>query len=168
MGPAFRRLLPFVLRYRRQFTLGLICVVITTSIQLLSPWILKYAIDDITRGITRQKLAAYAALLLGVACLGGLFRFLMRRILIALALPLSVASAAAHLAVMKAMKPGLTEREVQALFLYEFMKRGSERPSYAPLAQESWDRWLALEAENAELRERLVDWPKGAGAMPGR
>lgn len=43
------------------------------------------------------------------------------------------ASAAAHLAVMKAMKPGLTEREVQALFMYEFMKRGSERPSYAPI-----------------------------------
>ena len=82
MGPAFRRLLPFVLRYRRQYITGLACVVMTTAIQLLSPWILKYAIDDITRGITRQKLALYAGLLLGVACLGAVFRFLMRRILI--------------------------------------------------------------------------------------
>lgn len=54
----------------------------TTAIQLLSPWILKYAIDDITRGITRPKLAMYAGLLLGVACVGAVFRFLMRRILI--------------------------------------------------------------------------------------
>ena len=82
MGPAFRRLLPFVLRYRRQFVIGLVCVVISTSIQLLSPWILKYAIDDLTGGVTEQKLAGYALLLLGIALIGGVFRFLMRRILI--------------------------------------------------------------------------------------
>ena len=82
MGPAFRRLLPFVLRYRRQFLLGLACVVVTTSIQLLSPWILKHAIDDLNAGVTRGKLAMYAGLLLGVACVGAVFRFLMRRILI--------------------------------------------------------------------------------------
>jgi len=82
MGPAFRRLLPFLLRYRRQFLLGLACVVVTTSIQLLSPWVLKHAIDDLNAGVTRQKLGGYAALLLGIACVGAVFRFLMRRILI--------------------------------------------------------------------------------------
>ena len=82
MGPAFRRLLPFVRRYRRQFVIGLVCVVVSTSIQLLSPWILKYAIDDLTGGVTEQKLAGYALLLLGIAVIGGVFRFLMRRILI--------------------------------------------------------------------------------------
>jgi ATP-binding cassette subfamily B protein len=82
MSPAFRRLLPYVFRYRRQFLLGLICVVVTTAIQLVSPWILKLAIDDLTAGVTRQKLALYAWLLLGIACVGGTFRFLMRRILI--------------------------------------------------------------------------------------
>ena len=82
MGPAFRRLLPYVLRYRREFLLGLVCVLITTAIQLLSPWILKHAIDDLTRGVTRGKLATYAGLLLGVACVSAVFRFLMRRILI--------------------------------------------------------------------------------------
>jgi ATP-binding cassette subfamily B multidrug efflux pump len=82
MGPAFRRLLPFLFRYRRQFLLGLSCVVVTTSIQLLSPWVLKHAIDDLTAGVTRQKLGAYAALLLVIACVGAVFRFLMRRILI--------------------------------------------------------------------------------------
>ena len=82
MGPAFRRLLPFVLRYRRRYLLGLACVVTTTAIQLISPWILKYAIDDITRGITRPKLMLYAGLLLGVACVGQVFRYLMRQILV--------------------------------------------------------------------------------------
>jgi ATP-binding cassette subfamily B protein len=82
MRPAFRRLLPFVLRYRRQFLLGLICVVITTFIQLLSPWILKYAIDDLSSGLTRGKLGLYAGLLVGVACVGAVFRFLMRQIII--------------------------------------------------------------------------------------
>ena len=83
MPSAFRRLLPYVNKYRRQFLLGLGCVVITTSIQLLSPWVLKHAIDDLTAGVTRQKLAFYAAMLLAIACVGGTFRFLMRRILIA-------------------------------------------------------------------------------------
>ena len=82
MPSAFRRLLPYVHKYRRQFLLGLGCVVITTAIQLLAPWVLKHAIDDLTAGVTRAKLGFYAALLLGIACVGGAFRFLMRRILI--------------------------------------------------------------------------------------
>src|SRR5687767_10040730 len=82
MGSAVRRLFPYVLRYRRQFSIGLLCVLITTAIQLLAPWVLKYAIDDLGSGITRAKLALYASLLLGIACIGGVFRFLMRRIII--------------------------------------------------------------------------------------
>ncbi len=82
MGPAFRRLLPFVLRYRRQFLLGLVCVVLSSTFQLLAPWILRYAIDDLTRAVTRQKLITYAGLILAVACVRGVFQFLMRRIII--------------------------------------------------------------------------------------
>ncbi|CAN5410255.1 ABC transporter ATP-binding protein [soil metagenome] len=82
MGAALRRLLPYVVRYRRSFTLGLTCVVVTTAIQLLSPWILKFAIDDLIVGLSRGKLAMYAGLLVGIACVGGVFRFLMRRIMI--------------------------------------------------------------------------------------
>jgi ATP-binding cassette subfamily B protein len=82
MGPAFRRLLPFLLVYRRQFIIGLLCVIVTTTIQLLSPWVLKYAVDDLNAGVTRSKLAFYAATLLGIACVGGVFRYLMRQILI--------------------------------------------------------------------------------------
>lgn len=43
------------------------------------------------------------------------------------------ASVAAHLAAMKAMKPGINEREISALMQYEWGKRGCERPAYAPI-----------------------------------
>lgn len=82
MGPAFRRLLPYVLQYRRQFVTGLACVFITSAIQLLPPWVLKFAVDDLTTGVTREKLVRYAALIMAIALVGALFRFLMRRILI--------------------------------------------------------------------------------------
>ncbi len=43
------------------------------------------------------------------------------------------ASEAAHRAALKAIHPGITEREVSALMQYEFGKRGCERPAYAPI-----------------------------------
>ncbi len=43
------------------------------------------------------------------------------------------ASSAAQLALMHAVKPGVTEREIAALDEYEWGKRGCERPSYAPI-----------------------------------
>jgi ATP-binding cassette subfamily B multidrug efflux pump len=82
MRSPFRRLLPYVLRYRRQFLLGLVCVVLSSTFQLLSPWVLKFAIDDLTRAVTRQKLVTYALLLLGVSGMRAIFLFLMRRIII--------------------------------------------------------------------------------------
>jgi ATP-binding cassette subfamily B protein len=81
MSP-FRRLLGYVLRYRRAFLVGLLCVVITQGVALASPMVLRYAIDDLTRGVTRAKLIEYGSLLFGISLIGGLFRFLMRRILI--------------------------------------------------------------------------------------
>jgi Xaa-Pro aminopeptidase len=43
------------------------------------------------------------------------------------------ASIAAQLAAIKAIKPGVTEREISALLQYEWGKRGCERPAYAPI-----------------------------------
>jgi len=40
------------------------------------------------------------------------------------------ATAAAHLAAMKAMKPGVTEHQIGALMVYEYESRGCERPAY--------------------------------------
>lgn len=82
LSPQVRRLLPYVNRYRRAFVLGLVCVLLTTAFQLLSPWILKYAIDDLNQAVTERKLLLYSGLLIGVSLVRGLFLFLMRRIII--------------------------------------------------------------------------------------
>jgi ATP-binding cassette subfamily B protein len=77
----FRRLLTYVFRYQRDFLLGLACVVVTTGIALAAPKVLQYAVDDLTRGVTRAKLLEYGSLLFAIGLVGGLFRFLMRRVL---------------------------------------------------------------------------------------
>src|SRR6516165_9109234 len=82
MSPAVRRLLPYVNRYRRSFLVGLACVVATAAFQLLGPWVLKYAIDDLKVGVTRSKLLFYAGLLIGLSLVRGAFLFLTRRIII--------------------------------------------------------------------------------------
>ena len=81
MSPA-RRLLGQMARYRRSLLIGFCCVVITSSIALAGPWVLKYAIDDLDGGVTMDKVRLYAAALLLMAAVGGFFRFLMRRIII--------------------------------------------------------------------------------------
>lgn len=43
------------------------------------------------------------------------------------------ASAAAHLAALKTIHPGVNEREISAVMQYEFGRRGCERPAYAPI-----------------------------------
>ncbi|MBZ5631194.1 MAG: aminopeptidase P N-terminal domain-containing protein [Acidobacteriia bacterium] len=43
------------------------------------------------------------------------------------------ASVEAHLAAWKAIKPGTGERQIAALMVYEFERRGCERPAYGPI-----------------------------------
>ncbi len=69
-------------RYRGAFLAGFLCIVATTALSLAGPWVLKYAIDDLTRGVTTAKLRLYAGAILGLSAAGGVFRFLQRRIMI--------------------------------------------------------------------------------------
>jgi Xaa-Pro aminopeptidase len=43
------------------------------------------------------------------------------------------ASVEAHLAAWKAIKPGTGERQIASLMVYEFERRGCERPAYGPI-----------------------------------
>ena len=72
----------YIVRYRRAFLAGFVCVVGTAGVGLASPWVLKLAIDDLTRGVDGGKVRLYAAAMFGLAAVGGVFRFLMRRIII--------------------------------------------------------------------------------------
>lgn len=71
-----------MLRYRRGFALGLACTTLATVASLATPWVLKHAIDDLAQGVTGAKLRTYASLILVLALVGGVFRFLMRRIIV--------------------------------------------------------------------------------------
>lgn len=77
-----RRLILYLTRYRRAFLTGFVCVVIATAISTGGPWVLKYAIDDLSQGLTFDKIRLYGVLLFVLAAVGGLFRFLTRRIII--------------------------------------------------------------------------------------
>ncbi len=82
MDGTFARLLPYADRYRRRFAIGFGCIVAATTMQLMGPWVLRYAIDDLGQDVTRAKLGFYGAALLGLAILGGFFRFSMRRVIV--------------------------------------------------------------------------------------
>jgi ATP-binding cassette, subfamily B, multidrug efflux pump len=77
-----RRLLPYLKRHRRPLLVGLTCLLVRTVFSVASPWVLRYAVDDLTLGVTRDKLLAYAGLLVGVVVAEGFFLYQMRMILI--------------------------------------------------------------------------------------
>ncbi len=57
-------------------------VLLTNMAAVISPWILRNAIDHLFQEVTRDILLYYASLMIGVSAVEGTFRFLMRRILI--------------------------------------------------------------------------------------
>ena len=81
-GSPVRRLIRRLLRYRRQFLIGFMCAVLSTVIAVASPWVLKLAIDDLAADVTLGKVRLYAAVILVLAAAGGVFRYLMRRIIV--------------------------------------------------------------------------------------
>jgi ATP-binding cassette subfamily B protein len=77
-----RRLLHYLAKHRRSFLLGFACVVVTNVLTLAGPWLIKYAIDDLQSSLTVGKVRQYAVALFVLALAAGVFRFLMRRIII--------------------------------------------------------------------------------------
>ena len=58
------------------------CLVLTNVVGLASPWVLKKVVDGLSVSITAEKLGRYAMWIVGIALVGGIFRYLMREILI--------------------------------------------------------------------------------------
>ena len=61
----------------------------------------------------------------------------------------SEASAAGHAAAIRFIKPGVGENEVSALMQYEFMKRGCERPAYAPIVGSGFNSTVLHYSQNS-------------------
>ncbi len=80
------RELATLLKYMRKhwlpFAGGVIYILLTDSLALLIPWILKQAIDSIENFPDTALLLRYAGLLVGIAAVQGVFRFYMRKIMI--------------------------------------------------------------------------------------
>jgi ATP-binding cassette subfamily B protein len=77
-----RRLLQYLAKHRHSFLLGFACVVVTNVLTLAGPWLIKHAIDDLQSSLTLGKVRHYAVALLVLSLFAGIFRFLMRRIII--------------------------------------------------------------------------------------
>jgi ATP-binding cassette, subfamily B, multidrug efflux pump len=79
---SLRPLVPYLKKYRSQYLVGTVCVFLNNGVWILFPQVIRWAVDDLHVGVTRQKLVTYALLLLAVACTKGIFQFLTRWIVI--------------------------------------------------------------------------------------
>ena len=77
-----RPLFPYLRKYQATFWFGAVCVLFNNGVWILFPLIIRRAIDDLNRGVTRQKVFTYALMLLGVAGVKAIFQFLTRWVLI--------------------------------------------------------------------------------------
>src|SRR3989442_13821192 len=77
------RLMVHIRQHKQRLALGLLCIICTNVFVLATPWVTgKYAVDGLQESITRQKLAYYAALIIGLTILQGVFRFFTRMLII--------------------------------------------------------------------------------------
>jgi ATP-binding cassette subfamily B protein len=79
---SWRRLLPYLTRHRRMLVIGLVCSLAASTFQLIGPWVLKLAVDDLAHSVTSKKLLTYASLTLVLAIVGGWFRYRSRCLLV--------------------------------------------------------------------------------------
>jgi ATP-binding cassette subfamily B protein len=77
-----RRLIPYLVRYKKRLTLGMICLLFGKVASVLAPQVLRMTVDDLTVSVTQQKLVFYSGLIIGIALVDGFFRFWMRRLII--------------------------------------------------------------------------------------
>ncbi len=69
-------------RYRGRIAAGFSCVLLTNLFLLATPRVTGYAVDSLKDSLTREKLAYYALVVIGLAVCEGIFRFSMRRLII--------------------------------------------------------------------------------------
>jgi len=71
----------YVVQYRFTIIVSFTLVLVTNGLLLISPKILKWVIDDLTRQVTPRKILFYALLIFGVALVGGVIRFAQRQMI---------------------------------------------------------------------------------------
>ncbi|MBK8465354.1 MAG: ABC transporter ATP-binding protein [Chloracidobacterium sp.] len=68
--------------YKGTILLGILCILVSMSFGLFVPYMVGQAIDDLGKGITREKVIYYPIVILAINLASGIFLFLQRRLLI--------------------------------------------------------------------------------------
>src|SRR5437588_491129 len=68
--------------YKTSLVIGIACILASTVIGLISPWLIGRAVDLLVSGHSWWQVTRYALTILGVSLVSGTFLFLQRRILI--------------------------------------------------------------------------------------
>ena len=79
---ALATLIPYLRQYRARIAIGVVMVLMTNVAVVIAPQVLRSAVDDLAEGADAGLLLRYAGLLLALSCAEGLFRYVMRWILI--------------------------------------------------------------------------------------
>jgi ATP-binding cassette subfamily B protein len=72
------RLYPYLYAHRGRLALGFIAIVLSNAFQMLGPRVMGEAVDSLYTSVTQRKLFTYAAILIALTLLEGIFRFASR------------------------------------------------------------------------------------------
>jgi ATP-binding cassette subfamily B protein len=75
-------IVPYLQRYRRYLIWGLLAVAAHNVLRLVTPMVLRQAVDHLREGLSTSAIWSYAGLVVGLAVAAGVFLFLMRRTVI--------------------------------------------------------------------------------------
>ena len=82
MQKPIRQFLRYLKPYRWQMLAGISCIAVSLSFGLLVPYFVGRAVDDLSNGVTWDKVVYYPLVILAVNFGSGIFLFLQRRLLI--------------------------------------------------------------------------------------
>lgn len=72
------RLWGYIHRYRSRYLQGILCLVVTATLAMSIPLLLKYAVEGIERGLSARQLSPYVLAIVGVALVQGVVRAFSR------------------------------------------------------------------------------------------
>ncbi|MFN7939747.1 MAG: ABC transporter ATP-binding protein [Bryobacteraceae bacterium] len=82
MIPAFRKMWPYLWRYRSGLALGFLCLIVKDLLVVGQPLLIKAGIDSLTTGFSLRSLLWFCGGLVLLSLLKGIFQFYMRIILV--------------------------------------------------------------------------------------
>ncbi len=77
-----RKFAKYFAPYKGTMLLGILCILVSMAFGLFVPYMVGQAVDDLGRGVTREKAIYYPLVILAINFASGVFLFLQRRLLI--------------------------------------------------------------------------------------